>query len=149
MVAVAARRRLNLFYFYGDRTKYAWYDLITLVIDMSEGRKFDSEKPKLYLLPPKSIIEIGKVLTYGAEKYDAENWRKVDDLQNRYTSAALRHIFAHIDGEKLDEETGLSHLAHAMCCLLFKLEDELLGESEEERTREIDETKQNNRRFSR
>ena len=97
---------------------------------MSEGRKFDSEKPKLYLLPPKSIIEIGKVLTYGAEKYDAENWRKVDDLQNRYTSAALRHIFAHIDGEKLDEETGLSHLAHAMCCLLFKLEDELLGESE-------------------
>ena len=105
---------------------------------MSEGRKFDSEKPKLYLLPPKSIIEIGKVLTYGAEKYDAENWRKVDDLQNRYTSAALRHIFAHIDGEKLDEETGLSHLAHAMCCLLFKLEDELLGESEKERTREID-----------
>ena len=105
---------------------------------MSEGRKFDSEKPKLYLLPPKSIIEIGKVLTYGAEKYDAENWRKVDDLQNRYTSAALRHIFAHIDGEKLDEETGLSHLAHAMCCLLFKLEDELLGESEEERTRETD-----------
>ena len=105
---------------------------------MSEGRKFDSEKPKLYLLPPKSIIEIGKVLTYGAEKYDAENWRKVDDLQNRYTSAALRHIFAHIDGEKLDEETGLSHLAHAMCCLLFKLEDELLVESEEERTREID-----------
>ena len=105
---------------------------------MSEGRKFDSEKPKLYLLPPKSIIEIGKVLTYGAEKYDAENWRKVDDLQNRYTSAALRHIFAHIDGEKLDEETGLSHLAHAMCCLLFKLEDELLGESEKERTRETD-----------
>ena len=105
---------------------------------MSEGRKFDSEKPKLYLLPPKSIIEIGKVLTYGAEKYDAENWRKVDDLQNRYTSAALRHIFAHIDGEEVDEETGLSHLAHAMCCLLFKLEDELLGKGEEERTREAD-----------
>mgnify|MGYP001471135112 FL=1 len=105
---------------------------------MSEGRKFDSEKPKLYLLPPKSVIEIGKVLTYGAEKYDAENWRKVDDLQNRYTSAALRHIFAHMDGEELDEETGYSHLAHAMCCLLFKLEDELLGKSEEERTRETD-----------
>ena len=105
---------------------------------MSEGRKFDSEKPKLYLLPPKSIIEIGKVLTYGAEKYDAENWRKVDDLQNRYTSAALRHIFAHIDGEEVDEETGLSHLAHAMCCLLFKLEDELLGKGEKERTREAD-----------
>ena len=105
---------------------------------MSEGRKFDSEKPKLYLLPPKSILEVGKVLTYGADKYDAENWRKVDDLQNRYTSAALRHIFAHIDGEADDPETGLSHLAHAMCCLLFKLEDELLGKGEEERAREAD-----------
>ena len=104
----------------------------------SQGRKYDGDKAKLYLLPPKSILEVGKVLTYGAEKYDAENWRKVDDLQNRYTSAALRHIFAHMEGEKLDEETGLSHLAHAMCCLLFKLEDELLGESEEERTRETD-----------
>ena len=103
-----------------------------------EGRKYDGGKAKLHLLPPKSILEVGKVLTYGSEKYDAENWRKVDDLQNRYTSAALRHIFAHIEGEDVDEETGLSHLAHAMCCLLFKLEDELIGESKEERTREVD-----------
>ena len=106
------------------------------VRELMEGRKYDGDKAKLHLLPPKSILEVGKVLTYGAEKYDAENWRKVPDLQNRYTSAALRHIFAHIDGELDDQETGLSHLAHAMCCLLFKLEDELLGKSEEEGTRE-------------
>ena len=105
----------------------------------SHGKKYDGGKPQLYLLPPKSINEVGKVLTFGAEKYDPHNWRKVDDLQNRYTSAALRHIFAHIDGESVDEETGLSHLAHAMCCLLFKLEDELIGESEEERLREPNE----------
>lgn len=104
----------------------------------SQGRKYDEGKAMLHLLPPKSILEVGKVLTYGAEKYDAENWRKVPDLQDRYASAALRHIFAHIDGELDDEETGLSHLAHAMCCLLFKLEDELLGKGEEERTREAD-----------
>ena len=67
---------------------------------MSEGRKYDGEKPQLYLLPPKSITEVGKVLTFGAKKYDAHNWRKVDDLQNRYSSAALRHIFAHIDVTK-------------------------------------------------
>ena len=108
------------------------------VKEIMEGKKYDEETAKLYLLPPKSILEVGKVLTYGADKYDAENWRKVDDLQNRYTSAALRHIFAHIDGEADDPETGLSHLAHAMCCLLFKLEDELLGKSEEERAREAD-----------
>ena len=32
---------------------------------------------------------------------------------------------------KDDKETGLSHLAHAMCCLLFKLEDELLIDKEQ------------------
>ena len=107
----------------------------------SEGIKYDSEKPKMNLLPPKAIVEISKVLTFGAAKYDAENWRKLDDLQNRYTAGALRHIFAHMDGEELDPETNLSHLAHAMCCLLFKLEIELEnGKSKEEEPRETDVT---------
>ena len=106
-----------------------------------EGIKYDSEKPKMNLLPPKAIVEISKVLTFGAAKYDAENWRKLDDLQNRYTAGALRHIFAHMDGEELDPETNLSHLAHAMCCLLFKLEIELEnGKSKEEEPRETDVT---------
>ena len=107
----------------------------------SEGIKYDSAKPKMNLLPPKAILEVAKVLTFGAEKYDAENWRKLDDLQNRYTAGALRHIFAHMDGEKLDPETGLSHMAHALCCLLFKLEIELEdGESKEEELRETNTT---------
>ena len=106
----------------------------------SEGVKYDSEKPKMNLLPPKAIVEISKVLTFGAAKYDAENWRKLDDLQNRYTAGALRHIFAHMDGEELDPETNLSHLAHAMCCLLFKLEIELEERFKEEESREVDST---------
>ena len=92
------------------------------------------------LLPPKAIVEISKVLTFGAAKYDAENWRKLDDLQNRYTAGALRHIFAHMDGEELDPETNLSHLAHAMCCLLFKLEIELEERTKEEELRKVDST---------
>ena len=89
------------------------------------GKKYDGEKPQMYLLPPKAITEVAKVLTFGASKYGTENWRKLDDLQNRYSSAAMRHIFAHLDGSVLDEESDLSHLAHAICCLLFKLEIEL------------------------
>ena len=108
----------------------------------SEGIKYDSKKPKMNLLPPKAIVEISKVLTFGAAKYDAENWRKLDDLQNRYTAGALRHIFAHMDGEELDPETNLSHLAHAMCCLLFKLEIELENaQIKEEEPREADTAK--------
>ena len=108
---------------------------------MAEGIKYDSAKPRMNLLPPKAIIEVSKVLTFGAEKYDAENWRKLDDLQNRYTAGALRHIFAHMDGEELDPESGTSHLAHALCCLLFKLEIELENSKiKEEEPRETNST---------
>jgi len=106
-----------------------------------EGKKFDNEKPKMYLLPPKALIEVSKVLTFGAQKYDEENWRKLDNLQNRYTGGALRHLFAHMDGELNDPETNYSHLAHAICCLLFKLEIELEKDSKEEGLRELIESK--------
>ena len=106
-----------------------------------KGIKYDGTKPKMNLLPPKAIVEVAKVLTFGAEKYGAENWKELEDLQNRYTAGALRHIFAHMDGEQLDPETGLSHMAHALCCLLFKLEIELQdGETKEEESREADST---------
>ena len=106
---------------------------------MMDGVKYDGEKPKMHLLPPKAINEVAKVLTFGAQKYDEENWRKLEDLQSRYSSGALRHIFAHLDSEDLDPESGLSHLAHAICCLLFKLEIELENAKiEEEDPREAD-----------
>lgn len=103
---------------------------------MSEGRKFDGEKPRMYLLPPKAIQEVAKVLTFGAQKYDEDNWKKLDNLQNRYTGASLRHIFAIMEGEDLDPETECYHEAHAICCLLFKLEAKLEARSKEEGLRE-------------
>lgn len=112
------------------------------------GKKFDSEKPKMYLLPPKATVEVAKVLTFGAAKYDEDNWRKLENAQNRYSGGALRHIFSHLDGELEDPETNLSHLAHAICCLMFKLELELEdGKGKEEKLREPDEAehRQSNR----
>ena len=109
---------------------------------MSEGKKFDSNKPRMDLLPPKAILETAKGLSFGAQKYDPENWRLLDNLQSRYTAGALRHIFAHMDGEKDDPESNISHLAHALCCLLFKLEIELENaQIKEEEPREVDTAK--------
>jgi len=90
-----------------------------------KGVKYDEEKPQMYLLPPLALLEVGKVLTFGAKKYSPDNWKKVPDAKNRYTSGALRHILADMSGETKDDETGLSHKAHAICCLLFNLEKEL------------------------
>ena len=90
----------------------------------------------MHLLPPKAIEQVADVLTFGAVKYGEHNWKKLDNLQNRYTSAALRHIFQSME-EELDEETGCYHEAHAICCLLFKLEAKLNeARSKEEGLRE-------------
>jgi hypothetical protein len=70
-------------------------------------------------------MAISDVLTYGAKKYDDHNWQVVPNGPQRYKAAMMRHILAHASGESVDSETGISHLAHAACCVMFMLELEL------------------------
>lgn len=89
--------------------------------DPKAGVKYDAGKPQPRLLPVRAVNAIVGVLTFGAQKYCADNWKYVDNPVERYTDAMLRHIFAWMEGETLDPESGLHHLAHAGCCLLFLL----------------------------
>ncbi len=90
-------------------------------IILKTGVKYDQDKPQWTLVPFKALDEVVKVLTIGARKYAPDNWKKVPNARQRYIDAAFRHMSAYAAGEKLDDETGKSHLAHAMCCLLFLL----------------------------
>lgn len=83
--------------------------------------KHDAGKPRAELLPPRALLAVARVLSLGAAKYGADNWHKCRDPQ-RYVGAALRHVLAHMSGEKRDPESGESHLTHAACCLLFLVE---------------------------
>jgi len=85
------------------------------------GVKHDSDKPRWSLLPFKALQEVVEVLTFGAKKYAADNWKYVPNARERYIDAAYRHLADWNSGEKKDPETGKSHLAHAVCCLLFLL----------------------------
>jgi hypothetical protein len=89
-----------------------------------EGVKFDQGKARTDLISPVAIIEVSKVLEFGAKKYADHNWRK-GMKWSRLLGAALRHILAYMGGEDKDPETGLSHLAHAFCCIMFLLEYEV------------------------
>lgn len=82
------------------------------------GVKFDHDKVPLHLLPPELMIEVGKVLQFGAVKYAPRNWELGMDWHRPY-AALLRHMLSWWGGEDLDPETGLSHLAHAGCCIAF------------------------------
>ena len=82
------------------------------------GTKFDEEKPRLDLVTPEFIEGVAKVLTFGAKKYDAWNWAEGIDFSRVY-GAAQRHLNEWKKGTNYDEETGLNHLYHAACCLMF------------------------------
>jgi hypothetical protein len=84
------------------------------------GVKFDEGKPRTDLLDPFAIEQLSKVLGFGAMKYAPENWRR-GIAYSRLIAAALRHIFAFMRGENTDPESNLSHIAHAMCCMMFLL----------------------------
>ena len=83
--------------------------------------KYDNEKPRVDLVPSSFVIEVAKVLTFGANKYEADQWRDGTDYSRIY-AACLRHMLAWHEGEDKDPESGLSHLAHAACNLAFLLE---------------------------
>jgi len=77
--------------------------------------KYDDNKPPHALIPPECLTQVAEVLGYGANKYGPHNWR--DDLNStafsRTYSSVQRHLNAYWAGEDNDQESGLSHLAHA------------------------------------
>ena len=85
---------------------------------MNEGQKFDQDKVRLDLYPVEALWETSEVLTFGAKKYGDRNWEK-GLAYSRCYGAALRHLAAWWSSIDNDPETGLSHLAHAHCCIAF------------------------------
>lgn len=81
------------------------------------GNKFDEDKLRWHLLPIDVLQEVIKVLEYGVRKYEQFNWVTLD--KERYYNAMQRHMFAFAKGEKIDSESGLPHIAHAHCNMMF------------------------------
>lgn len=101
---------------------------------MIDGQKYDEGKTRIELFPGDALFAISQVLTFGAKKYDARNWEKGISWGRVY-GALMRHLWAWWQGNipttknflfgKLDVETGMSHLWHAGCCLVFLIAYEM------------------------
>lgn len=95
--------------------------------DTDQSAKADKGKLELSLVNPQLVKAVAEVRMYGTEKYgNSENWRKVEP--KRYVDALYRHLLAYIEGNEVDEESGLSHLAHMACNISFLLDKEYLKE---------------------
>ena len=88
------------------------------------GMKFDGEKLRADLLldMPHALDEGIDVPTQGALQYAPGNWAHVEDAERRYKAASMRHELALALHGPHDDETGCHHLAHKICCELFRLE---------------------------
>lgn len=58
------------------------------------------------------VITIAKVLKYGADRYEPNNWRLIP--QEDHINHALIHIIAHLMGDTQDD-----HIDHALCRLMM------------------------------
>lgn len=89
-----------------------------------KGLKADDGKIPFELLPYDALTEVAKVLQFGAVKYAARNWERGMSW-SRLFGSLMRHMTSFWRGEEKDPETGLPHLAHAACCVLFLLSYQL------------------------
>lgn len=80
--------------------------------------KQDAGKARIDLIAPEFLFGTAAVLEFGAAKYAERNWEKGMSW-GRCFGALMRHMWAWWGGEQKDAETGMSHLAHAACCLMF------------------------------
>jgi hypothetical protein len=92
--------------------------------DRAPGAKHDAGTRRYDLVPWGAIGQMVDVLGHGAAKYSADGWRAVPDARRRYFAALMRHVIAWYCGERTDPDSGMHHLAHALCDVAFLIEGE-------------------------
>lgn len=85
---------------------------------MERSLRYNEEKPKWSLVHYKSLEPMVRVLEMGAKKYSADNW-KIGLNRSEILESTMRHLTALMDGELLDKESGISHMAHIQCNAMF------------------------------
>ena len=78
------------------------------------GLRYNAGKLRYDLLPVDAIRELTKVMTMGAEKYEARNWEKGFKWMEDCFGSLQRHAQAFAGGEDRDAESGQLHMAHVM-----------------------------------
>ena len=84
--------------------------------ERGSGARYNDGKPDLSLIPLETLFDEARVWMHGEKKYARFNWQKGMDWSIPL-ACALRHLSAWQAGEELDSESGLPHIAHAMCNL--------------------------------
>lgn len=95
--------------------------------------RMDDGKTPWHLVPWGAVAQIVEVLDFGKRKYAQGNWRQ-GMAWSRVFSATIRHLIAWWwKREDIDQESGLSHLAHAACNILFLMHYQMTSTGSDDR----------------
>jgi hypothetical protein len=83
-----------------------------------QALRYNQGKLQWSLVDFKSLEGLVNVLEYGANKYAPNNWKKGMPV-TQVSESLMRHLFAYLQGEDVDPESGCRHLSHVMCNVMF------------------------------
>jgi hypothetical protein len=86
-----------------------------------------SDKVPLHLWPETATVMGCLGLLDGALKYGRANWRVAGVRTSIYYDAVRRHLNKLFEGEELDPDSGLPHIAHALACLAILVDAKAAG----------------------
>lgn len=75
-------------------------------------------KAPLSCIPTNVLFEVGVGMLEGARKYGRHNWRVIGVRSSVYYDAAMRHLAQWWEGENIDADSGIHHVAKAIACLM-------------------------------
>jgi len=81
-----------------------------------------SDKLPLHLFPMSATIYGTLALLDGALKYGRANWRAAGVRASIYYDACLRHMTKWFEGQTIDPDSELPHLAHALACIVILID---------------------------
>ena len=88
--------------------------------------------PGVQYLRADFIVEMARVLAYGADKYGSDNWKRAPESEARdiYLNALIRHVLAYAKGDQRSKE-GQYHLAQIAVNAMFLFHFDSLGRCNE------------------
>ena len=115
-----------------------WFDLVEPVkaTTSKESNPKDiigSTKASLCCVPTGPLFEVGAAMLDGSAKYGRHNWRAIGVRASVYYEAALRHLMRYWEGEDIDPDSGVHHLAHVSACCLIARDAAMCGMMEDDR----------------